>query len=277
MESWIIDVGANEGIFALQQAIANPNHLIIAVEPIPELAYALTQKAIELNLNNLVVKEVAIDTVSGWRSLQISDVFSKGTSSLLNFSDPGELDKYWGTRPDSVQSRSIDVRCVRLEELIDEILHENDWKIDKKIEIDFLKIDVQGKDYETLLSIGKYIKNVKAGMLEAPVLPSRSMYSNQDKFIVDYFISLDKLDFGVYQLKPNDPEFYEYNIYFSQTGLDIESHIEYLKLADNKIYFGNINSITDNLQIINSYKNSLSWKITYPLRSLKRLIMNQRN
>jgi FkbM family methyltransferase len=274
MQGLIIDVGANEGLFALQQAAANPNHLVIAVEPIPELAYLLTEKAIGLNLENLVVKEVAIDITSGWRSLQISDAFSMGTSSLLNFTKPQELDKYWELRPDSLLSRSVDVRCVRLEELIDQILRENGWKFDKEIEIDFLKIDIQGKDYEALLSVGKYVKNVKAGMLEAPVLHSNSIYLNQDKSIVDYFIALKELGFGVFQLKPNDPEFYEYNIYFSQIGLEISSHIEKLKLDGNEIYFGNVNPSSDNLQIINGYKNSLSWKITYPLRSLKRLIMN---
>ena len=274
MQGLIMDVGANEGLFALQQAAANPNHLVIAVEPIPELAYLLTQKAIELNLENLVVKEVAIDITSGWRSLQISDAFSKGTSSLLNFTKPQELDKYWESRPDSLQSRSVDVRCVRLEELIDQILRENGWKFDKEIEIDFLKIDIQGKDYEALLSVGKYVKNVKAGMLEAPVLQSNSIYLNQDKSIVDYFIALKELGFGVFQLKPNDPEFYEYNIYFNQIGLEISSHIEKLKLDGNEIYFGNVNPKTDNLQIINGYKNSLSWKITYPLRCLKRKIMS---
>jgi FkbM family methyltransferase len=274
MQGLIIDVGANEGIFALQQAITNPNHLVIAIEPIPELAKSITQKAIELKLGNLIVKEVAIDIANGWRSLQISDAFSKGTSSLLDFAQPRDLDEYWEARPDSRRNRSVDVRCVRLEEMIDEILKQNQSKFDQEIKIDFLKIDVQGKDYEVLLSIGKYIKNVKAGMLEAPVLPNNSIYVDQKKSIVDYFIALKELGFIVFQLKPNDPDFYEYNIYFCQIGLEISSHVEGLNLFSNEIYFGNVNPNEDTLRVINSFRNSLSWKITYPLRCLKRKIIS---
>ena len=50
MSRIIVDVGANEGHFALQQAMKNPHHLVIAVEPIPELANALISKALDLNL-----------------------------------------------------------------------------------------------------------------------------------------------------------------------------------------------------------------------------------
>jgi FkbM family methyltransferase len=276
MLSLIIDVGANEGLFSFQQASANPKHLVVAVEPIPELAKSMTLKALENNLTNLVVKEVAIDLKSGWRTLQVSDAFSKGTSSLLEFSKPQELERYWKIRPDSRQHRRIDVRTVTLEELIDEVLSESMNDFRPEIEIDFLKIDVQGKDYDALLSIGKYLRNVKAGMLEAPISTSDSMYLEQDKSIIDYFLMLRELDFSIYQLKPNDPGFKEFNIYFSQANLDVPKLIESLKLGENEIYFGNVNPIIDTLRVIDSYKNSLSWKITHPLRLLRRVFSSER-
>ena len=265
----IIDVGANEGIFSFQQASANPKHLVIAVEPIPELAKSIAKKAIKNNLTNLIVKEVAIDIESGWRTLYVSDDFTKGTSSLLEFTSPNELEMYWKLRPDSKQSRSIDVRCITLEELIDEILAESTINFDREIQIDFLKIDVQGKDYDTLLSIGKYQKSILAGMIEAPIQSLDTIYKGQDKSITNHFIMLKDLGFSVYQLKPNDPEFKEFNIYFSQTNLDIKNLVGELKLDENEIYIGNVNPIADLLTVTNSYENSLSWKITYPLRLLK--------
>lgn len=231
-------------------------------------------RAHENNLTNLIVKEAAIDLESGWRTLQISDAFSKGTSSLLEFSKPKNLERYWEIRPDSRQHRQIEVRTVTLEKLIDEVLEEYIDDFRQEIEIDFLKIDVQGKDYDALLSIGKYLKNVKAGMLEAPILSSDSIYSDQDKSIMDYFIKLRELDFSVYQLKPNDPEFKEFNIYFNQTSLDASKLIESLKLDENEIYFGNVNPVIDTLRVIDSYKNSLSWRITHPLRLLKQVFSN---
>ena len=61
MSRIIVDVGANEGLFALQQAMENPHHLVIAVEPIPELATALIAKALDFNLANLVVRECHLE------------------------------------------------------------------------------------------------------------------------------------------------------------------------------------------------------------------------
>ena len=53
MRGLIIDVGANEGLFALQQAEQNPGHLVIAIEPIPELAKELESRVQERNLPNV--------------------------------------------------------------------------------------------------------------------------------------------------------------------------------------------------------------------------------
>jgi FkbM family methyltransferase len=276
MSRIIVDVGANEGLFALQQAMENPHHLVIAVEPIPELANALISKALDLNLANLIVKEVAIDTASGIKTLHISDAFSMGTSSLLSFSNPNKLNDYWAQRPDSRQTRSIAMRCTTLEDLISEVL-QSTFPLEKSaVIIDFIKIDVQGKDIEVLLSAGKYVSTIIAGMLEAPVVAEESIYEGQENSITEYFSQLKDLNYKVYSLKPNDPGLMEYNLYFHRHGINIRQHIANLSLSGNDVYVGNVNPAFDIEKVIHSYRNSMSWKITLPLRKIRQILIDAR-
>ena len=189
----VIDVGANEGQFALQQAMYNPHHLVIAVEPIPELANALIAKALDFDLANLIVREVAIDIVGGIKTFHISDAFSMGTSSLLAFSNSNKLHSYWASRPDSRQTRSYAVRCITLEDLISEVLQSTFPLESSECIIDFIKIDTQGKDIEVLLSAGKYVGAINAGMLETPVASNESMYEGLGNSIAEAFGHLTSL------------------------------------------------------------------------------------
>ena len=246
---------------------------MIAVEPIPELATALIAKALDLNLANLVVREVAIDTTRGVKTFHVNDAFSMGTSSLLVFSSPSKLHNYWASRPDSQQTRTIAVRCITLEDLINEIL-QSIFPV-KKIEsnIDFIKIDAQGKDLEVLLSAGKYAETITAGMFESPVVSKESMYEGQENSVTEYFGQLTNLGYKVYSLKPNDPRLMEYNIYFHQQGIDINQHILKLNLSNNEVYFGNVNPTVDIKKIIDSYEKSISMKITRPIRKVRQLLI----
>lgn len=230
-------------------------------------------KVEELGLLNLQVFQVAIDASGGLKSLQVSDAFSKGTSSLLNFLDSELLDPYWASRPDSQVTKTIRVECLTLETLLTRFFEMHNEMNPNYAAIDFIKIDVQGKDYEVLNSIGKFSRLIYAGMFEAPVAKNKTLYENQDKTISKYFSLLEDLNLETYQLKPNDPELCEYNIYFQKSGIDIRDHIEILNLNLNEIYLGNINPRTDLLNLIQSYENSLSWKITKPLRTLKRIFL----
>jgi len=142
----IIDVGANEGLFALQQAEENPDHLVIAIEPIPDLAIEIERKGQARNLSNLLVKQVAIDSTAGEKTLYISDAFSKGTSSLLNFVAEEKLNDYWGLRPDALSNNRISVNCLTLEEMLLSVVDPYGVYEVQKLPIDFIKIDVQGKD-----------------------------------------------------------------------------------------------------------------------------------
>ena len=272
MRGLIIDVGANEGLFALQQAQENPSHLVVAIEPIPELAIEIERKGKARNLQNLLVLQVAIDSTRGTKTLHVSDAFSKGTSSLLNFVAYEKLNAYWGTRPDSLSNKSISVNCLTLEELLLNLVDSYEAYEIQHLPIDFIKIDVQGKDIEALLSAGIFIKKIRAGMIEAPVQIEDSIYEGDQKSLAKCVEILNQLDFKIYQLKPNDPEMVEYNIYFSQSNFDIEAHVSKLRLKNNDIYFGNVNPAIDIENLIKSYQNSLSMKITIPIRAVRKIV-----
>lgn len=129
--------------------------MILAIEPIPELANALAIRVAKLGIHNIRVKQVDCDLISGSFPLHVSDAFCKGTSSLLTFSDPSSLNDYWIEWPDSIHTDTIQVRCLTLREIIDEVVSE-EIKIElDRFQIDFLKLDAQGKDYACLLMTGE--------------------------------------------------------------------------------------------------------------------------
>lgn len=272
MRGLIIDVGANEGLFALQQAEENPEHLVIAIEPIPELAIEIARKGQARNLKNLLVKQLAIDSTSGTKTLYVSDAFSKGTSSLLNFVPEEKLNHYWGQRPDAQLNSRISVNCITVEEVLQNLVDSKSEFEVQGLPIDFIKIDVQGKDIDVLLSAGKFITNIRAGMIEAPVRTENSIYEGNQKSLAESFEILKTLGFKIYQLKPNDPELVEYNIYFSKSNFDIESHVSKLKLQNNPIYFGNINPGKDIENLINKHQHSFSMRVTRPIRAMRKVV-----
>jgi len=258
----ILDVGANLGEFCIQQALANPNHYVLAFEPIPELSEGIRQSCLELEIKNLICYQVGIGDESKDAFLNISDVYSKGTSSFLDIKN--ELDQYWLDRPDIAFTRRIEAKIMRLDQVLDQFELENSLSV---AEISFIKIDTQGYDLRALESLGKYQESVLAGMLEAPVSAKISIYNDENYTVSDAIEILNK-NFSIYSLKPNDNSFMEYNIYFNQASFGLEFESE-LKLNMNHIYIGNVNPVVDILKNIASYENSISWRITKPLRFVK--------
>jgi FkbM family methyltransferase len=224
----ILDVGANLGEFCIQQALANPNHYVLAFEPIPELSEGIRQQCRELEIKNLICYQVGIGNESKNAFLNISDVYSKGTSSFLDIKN--ELDQYWLERPDIAFARQIETTVLRLDEVLDKFEKEKSFSI---AEISFIKIDTQGYDLSALESLGKYQELVLAGMLEAPVSTKGTIY-DENYTVSDAMEALSK-KFEIYKLKPNDEAMMEYNIYFNQVNIGLQFESE-LKLNLNPIY-----------------------------------------
>lgn len=133
-------MGANSGIYSLAALASQPNAVVHAFEPTPEIAGRLRQTA-QLNcLNNLMVHEVAVMTHSGQAILRRFRGNS-GTNEGMNYIC-GEIGEQAAER---VQTICLDEFC-------------GEHRIAR---IDLLKLDVQGNEHsvlqgaEGLVSLGR--------------------------------------------------------------------------------------------------------------------------
>ena len=258
----IIDVGANKGDFILPIAESNPHKMCIAIEPIPRLAEGIRSKTPERKLMNVKILKYAVCEFDGEVDLNISEIYSGGTSSMLQFDPNLILNEYWKNKPDLNHSSVIGVKSARLQTILDFLYKEQEEVIE------FIKIDIQGLDLAALKSIGKWLRNVNMGMLESGATKSDSLYL-LEKFDLEESIKLIRaLGFEIYGFRPNDEGFKEYNIYFNNPGVEVKKFEEELGLTRNKIYQSNLGIA----EIIASYENSISYKITKPLRKLRKWI-----
>lgn len=132
-----------------------------------------------------------------------------GASSILEFKSNEELIKHWtNIRTDIHYSGlSYDVECIRLDNFIENENLQNNF-------IDYLHIDAQGVDYEVLLSLGKYLKNVKKGVVETVKDNSKSIYKDQINNVDVLTKFLTENNFIVEEIVSNDPTNCEFNLHF---------------------------------------------------------------
>jgi FkbM family methyltransferase len=226
----IIDVGANIGEFALEVAAKNPSDLVLAIEPISELALKIKKDAIDAGLTNISVVEYAIDEVERFDYINVAEHDDFGVSSLLNFDENKvRSDEYWCNRSDLYFDRKQPVEVKRLDSLLSGLLH-NDEKIN------FIKVDAQGLDLNVLKSLGRYIEILQAGMIEVSVTTDRGLYRSENYDLTIALSWLDSHGFKPYFLKPNDPASNEFNLYFCRKNLvDLSFEID-LSLRDVGLY-----------------------------------------
>ena len=135
-----------------------------------------------------------------------------GASSILPFRPEHELIETWTDNRTDVHFSGIsyDVETTRLDTFIEEN------GLEDRI-IDFIHIDAQGVDLDCLKSLGKYITNVVAGVVETVKDKNKSIYIGQEDNILDNvnnFLSLN--GFKVTHLESNDITDCEYNVYFEK-------------------------------------------------------------
>lgn len=147
----VIDIGANIGCFSLLAAKTAAR--VIACEPHPE-NLSILRKNIELNhTTNVQIIPHAISNEAGKASLIIPD--------NDNFSGRYSLHPGRGTR-------SIEVTCVTLESLVREA---------HLTEIDLIKIDCQGSEYEILLGSAGILSHVRQIIVECERFPDHPHWS----------------------------------------------------------------------------------------------------
>jgi FkbM family methyltransferase len=131
----IIDCGANIGLSVFFFKRYYPKSRIIAFEPDPNIFKVLETNVKELNLSNVELHQKAIWTENGSLSFQIEGGFS------------GRIPK------EGDVANIISVPSIRLNDLLEQ-------------KVDFLKIDIEGAEYEVLNDIQHKLKNVENIFIE---------------------------------------------------------------------------------------------------------------
>jgi FkbM family methyltransferase len=126
---YIIDCGANIGLSVIYLKTQYPQARIIAFEPDP-----VNFKFLEKNIRSSKFTDVELRNEAIWKD-----------NSTLEFVSDGTL----GSKlvADADNSNIIKVKATRLKDLLDQ-------------KVDFLKMDIEGAEYEVLKDCGKSLKNI---------------------------------------------------------------------------------------------------------------------
>lgn len=134
---WVIDVGANTGLFALSAKSVNSNLEVYAFEPMPFFYQFLSQN-IALNHSGIKAVQKAVSDEEKVLKFYIPE---PGKGNL--YSSTLKPDHYFGHQQSAPQV--IEVGCIRL----DSFLTGNHLSGEG-----LLKIDAEGNDYEVMKSLG---------------------------------------------------------------------------------------------------------------------------
>jgi len=194
------DVGANDGSSMFHHT-NDPNNIVYAFEPTRELAAKL--RARFAFHNNYIVIPKAVADYTGQSTFYISGQADWGCSSLNHFAD--SLHQTWPGRTDFKVTDSYEVDVIKLE----------DFVIENNItEIEYLHVDVQGKDLEVLMGLGSKLSIVKAGVIEMPTSHEKKLYKDQKYLKEDAVKFLEENNFRVTGISSNDCFNNECNISF---------------------------------------------------------------
>ena len=202
MSKIYFDVGANNGKSMIHYA-EDYNNIVYAFEPARELAAALRCRMMQ-NPNYYIIEKAVAD-YQGKSTFHLAARGDWGSSSLNHFSE--NLDKTWPGITCFQVTDSYEVEVIRLE----------DFVVENQIhEIEYLHIDVQGKDLEVLMGLGSKISIVKAGVIEMPISHQTKLYKDQKYLMDDAKIFLEENGFQILRIESNDQFGNEVNIYFER-------------------------------------------------------------
>lgn len=202
----LIEVGAYDGGDSLQYH--KNGYDVYTFEPKKDLFENLVNKTKDLVNYTVIPKAVSLE--NGITQFNICK--EGGASSILPFRPDNELIETWSQHRTDIQFSGItyDVQTTRLDTFIEE------YGLQDRT-VDFIHIDAQGVDLDCLKSLGKYIANVKAGVVETVIDKNKSIYVGQDDNTlenVSIFLSLH--GFKITNIQGNDNTNCEYNVYFEK-------------------------------------------------------------
>lgn len=203
----LIEVGAYDGSDSLKYH--NNGYTVYTFEPKKDLFEKLINKT--KHLTNYTVIPKAVSLVNGITKFNICK--SGGASSILPFRSESELIKSWTKNRTDIHFSGIsyDIETTRLDTFIEE------YGLQDRI-IDFIHIDAQGVDLDCLISLGKYIVNVMAGVVETVKDKNKSIYIGQENNTLDNVTNfLLKNGFKITRVQSNDKTGCEYNVFFEKS------------------------------------------------------------
>ena len=195
----IIDVGANDGADSLPYARQYPAIRFIAVEPTPELARRLESESD--TLENYTVVGCAIGRADGEA---IFNIRRSSVHNSLEAIDESNVARAGITLETYEVLERVRVPVRTLESLCDDLRVER---------IDVLHIDAQGADMDVLISAGRLLQTVRAGVVE--VGRRLNLYSNSVGRR-DFIRFLSRNGLQVVTIEANDPRNWEQNLFFTQ-------------------------------------------------------------
>jgi FkbM family methyltransferase len=168
----IIDVGANQGQFAIEIASHFPNTPIYSFEPISSVFELMKKNVTHLNVKpyHLGVGE------ANEKSVINHTIYGNGTSSLLEMGE-----NHYNNFAEYTNTVKEDIEIITLDSFLEK------EKLEKNI---FLKIDVQGYEDKVLAGATKALQEIKVVQMETSF---QEMYKDQQLF--EYFHPL-MLDMG---------------------------------------------------------------------------------
>jgi FkbM family methyltransferase len=200
----LIEVGAFDGNDSLRYH--RDGYRVFTFEPKRDLFEDLQRRTAGLQDYTVIPKAVCLQ--NGRTMFNICR--QGGASSILPFRSDEELEKTWSSERKDIQysGQSYEVETTRL----DTFIEEKGLQAEK---IDFIHIDAQGVDLDALMSLGVYIKNVEAGVLETVKDVNKSIYIGQDNNTLDNVKKfLDESGFDIQNVERNDRTECEFNVVF---------------------------------------------------------------
>ena len=200
----LIEVGAYDGNDSL--GYHRNGYKVYTFEPKKDLYENLIEYTKHLTDYTVINKAVCL--FDGKTTFNICK--QGGASSILSFRPEDELIQTWSENRTDIHysGESYEVETTRLDTFIETFHLENEI-------IDFLHIDAQGVDLDVLKSLGKYVTNVKAGVVETVIDVNKSIYVEQNENTFEHVkIFLEQNNFIITNIERNDITNCEYNVYF---------------------------------------------------------------
>ena len=194
----IIDIGAHIGLFSIIAAqVTGKRGKLYAFEPAPG-TFGLLQQTVVINHEEQVIETIqkAVGKENGKITFFVSDNNADNSNSLVNYKEDRSL-------------HGIDVAVTSIDNFVKE----------KNIsKLDFIKIDVEGAEYDTLQGAVNTLKNLRPKCIVAihpePIAAKGDRLEDIYDFIVgcNYRIMLDKKEFTKAALLANS-ELIDLHIY----------------------------------------------------------------